>query len=57
MIKPFTDGIYMWVVKHCCRLLDVICGVQVENYRILKTSALIAVNAGWNPIEKEPFVG
>ena len=55
MIKPFTDGISMQVVRHGCRLLDVIHGVQLGNYGILKTSALVAVNMGQDAIHVEPF--
>ena len=37
------------------RLLDVIHGVQLGNYGILKTLALVAVNMGWDVIHIEPF--
>ena len=40
---------------HGPRLLDVIHGVQFGYYGIFKTSALIAVNAGWYAIHIEPF--
>ena len=38
------------------RLLDVVHGVQFGHYDILKTSALIAVNVGQNPIDVKPLV-
>ena len=56
MIEPFTDGISTWIVRHGHRLPDVIHGVQVGNYIILKALDLIDVNAGQNPIDIEPFV-
>ena len=38
----------MQIVWHGHRLLDVIHGVQLGNYGILKTSALVTVNMGWD---------
>ena len=55
MIKPFTDGISMWIVRCGHRLLDVIHGVQLGNYGILKTSALVTVNMGQDAMHIEPF--
>ena len=45
----------MWIVWHGHRLLDVIHGVQLGNYGILKTLALITVNMGQDAIHIEPF--
>ena len=56
MIEPFTDGIPMWIVRCGHRLLDVILEVQMGDNTIFKTLALIAVNAGQNPIDIKPFV-
>ena len=56
MIESFTDGISMWIVRCGHWLLDVIHGAQMGNYTILKTSALITVNVGQNPIDVEPFM-
>ena len=56
MIEPFTDGISMWIVRHGPRLLDFIHGVQLENYSIFRTLALITVNMGQNLIDIEPLV-
>ena len=55
-IESLTDGISTWIVRHGHRLLDVIHGVQFGNNCIFKTSALITVNVGWNPIDIKPFV-
>ena len=55
MIKSLTDGISTWIVRHGHRLLDVIHGVQLGDYGVFKTLALIAMNAGWDPIDVEPF--
>ena len=55
MIKSFADGISVWIVWCGHRLLDVIHGVQLGNYGIFKTLALIAVNVGWDAIQIEPF--
>ena len=46
----------MQIVRHGHRLLDVIHGVQFRYDGIFKTSALITVNAGQNPIDIEPLV-
>ena len=45
----------MWIVWCGCRLLDVIHGVQLGNYGIFKTLALITVNVGQDAIHIEPF--
>ena len=45
----------MQIVWHGHRLLDVIHGVQLGNYGIFKTSALVAVNMGWDAIHIEPL--
>ena len=45
----------MQIVWHGCRLLDVIHGVQLGNYGIFKTLALVAVNMGRDAIHIEPF--
>ena len=54
-VKSLTDGISMWIVRYGHRLLDVIHGVQLRNYGILKTSALVTVNTGQDAIHIEPF--
>ena len=54
-IESFTDGISTWIVRHGHRLLDVIHQVQFRDYSIFKTSALITVNAGQNPIDSRPI--
>ena len=46
----------MWIVRHGYRLLDVIHGFQLGDYIIVKTLALIAVNASQNAIDVEPCV-
>ena len=56
MIESLTDWISMWIVRHGCRLLDVIHGVKFRDYCIFKTSALIAGDACQNPIDIEQFV-
>ena len=56
MIKSLTDGISTWIVMCGHRLLEVMHGVQLRDYGIFKTSALTTVNAGWDPIDIEPFV-
>ena len=53
MIKSFTYRIPKQVVRHGHRLLD---GVQMGDDVILKTSALITMNGGQNPIDIKPFV-
>ena len=45
----------MQIVKHGSGLLGVIHGVQLINYGIFKTSALITVNMGQDAIHIEPF--
>ena len=55
-IEPFTNRIPAWIVRHGHRLLDVIHGVQMGDDVIFKTSALVTVNVGWNPIDVKPFV-
>ena len=45
----------MWIVRRGHRLLDAIHGVQLRNYGILKTLALVTVNTGWEAIHIEPF--
>ena len=45
----------MQIVGHGHGLFDVIHGVQLGNYGIFKTSALIAVNTGQDAIYIEPF--
>ena len=55
MIKLFTDGISMQIVWCGHRLLDVIYGVQLGNYGILKTLALVTVNMGRDAKHIEPF--
>ena len=44
-----------WIVWHGHRLLDVINGVQLGNYGILKPSALVTVNTGQDGIHIEPL--
>ena len=44
------------MVRYGHRLLDAIHGVQFRYNCIFKASALIAVNAGQNLIDVEPFV-
>ena len=56
MIEPFTHGISTQFVRHGHRLLNAIHGVQMTDYIIFKTLALITVNADQNPIDTEPFV-
>ena len=56
MIKSFADEISTWIVWHGHRLLDVIHGVQLRNYGIFKTSALVAVNMGRDAIHIELFL-
>ena len=56
MIKCFADGISMQIVWCGHRLLYVIHGVQLRNYVIFKTSALVAVNTGRDVIHIEPFL-
>ena len=56
MIKSFADGISTRIVWRGCRLLYVIHGVQLRNYDIFKTSALVAVNMGRDAIHIEPFL-
>ena len=56
MIKSLTGGISMQIVRHGHRLLDVTHSIQLGYYGILKTSALITVNAGWNPIDVKLLV-
>ena len=55
-IKSFADGISMRIVWCGHRLLDVIHGVQLRNYGIFKTSALVAVNTGRDAIHIKPFL-
>ena len=55
-IKSFTDGISMQIVRHGGGLLDAIHGVQLRNYGIFKTSALVTVDMGWDAIHIEPFL-
>ena len=55
MIKPFTDGISTQIVRCGQRLLDVIHGVLLGNYGILKTLALVTVNMGRHAIHIELF--
>ena len=55
MIESFANGISMRIVWHGQRLLDVIHEVQLRNYGILKTSALVTVNTGLDAIHIEPF--
>ena len=45
----------MWIVWHGHRLLDVIHRVQLGNYGILKTSALVTMNTGQDAIHIEPL--
>ena len=45
----------MWIVWRGHRLLDVMHGVQLRNYGIFKTSALVTVNMGPDAIHIEPF--
>ena len=45
----------MRIVGCGCGLFDVIHGVQLGNYGIFKTSALITVNTGRDAIYIEPF--
>ena len=54
-IISFTDGISMRIVRHGHGLLDVIHGVQLSNYGIFKTSALVTVNTGRDAIHIKPF--
>ena len=49
-MESFADGISMQIVWCGHRLLDVIHGVQLRYYGILKTLALITVNAGQDAI-------
>ena len=56
MIESFADRISTWIVWCGCRLLYVIHGVQLCNYGIFKTSALVAVNTGQDAIHIEPFL-
>ena len=51
-----TDGTSMQIIRCSHRLLDVIHEVQMGNYTVFKTSALITVDAGQNPIYVEPFI-
>ena len=54
MTEPFINVIFTWIVRCGHRLLGVIHGVQLGNYSTFKTSALINVNAGQDPIDIEP---
>ena len=45
----------MQIAWHGHRLLDVIHGVQLGNYGIFETLALVAVNAGRDAIHIEPL--
>ena len=56
MIKSLTDGISTQIVRRGHRLLNVIHGVQLRNYGIFKTSALVTVNKGRDAIYIEPFL-
>ena len=49
-------GSSMQIVWCGHRLLDFIHGVQLGNYGIFKTSALVTVNMGKNAIHIEPFL-
>ena len=46
----------MQVVRQGNRLFEVKHRVQMGDDVILKTSALITMNVGWNPIGIKPFV-
>ena len=56
LIEPFTNQIPTQIVRCGHRLIDVIHGVQMGDYIIFKTSALVTVNTGQNPIHIEPFI-
>ena len=45
----------MWIVWHGHRLLDVIHVVQLGNYGLFQTSALVTVNMCRDAIHIKPF--
>ena len=46
----------MRIVSCGCRLFDIVQGVQMGMYVILKTAVFVTMNSSWNAIDIEPFV-